>query len=73
MQKREEEKKAAGKAKEVVDSDSEHEDEKKVEVTKKKPVVEDTYFTVKLKDLPKKTRKKDIKGFFAPLVPKSIR
>lgn len=39
----------------------------------KPPPPEDTFFTVKLRNLPKKTKKKDLKAFFAPLVPKSIR
>ncbi len=34
---------------------------------------EDTFFTVKIRNLPKKTKKKDIKAFFSPLQPKSIR
>ncbi|XP_035700850.1 probable RNA-binding protein 19 isoform X2 [Folsomia candida] len=47
---------------------------KKEEVKKAKGVIpEDTFFTVKLRNLPKKAKKKDLKAFFAPLVPKSIR
>ena len=40
---------------------------------KKKVVPEKEFFTVKLRNLPKKTRKKDLKTFFAPLSLKSIR
>lgn len=47
--------------------------ESKLEVKTVKKVPEKTYFTLKLRDLPKKAKKQDIKSFFAPIVPKSIR
>ncbi|ODM98908.1 putative RNA-binding protein 19 [Orchesella cincta] len=40
---------------------------------KKKSKLEAEFFTLKLRDVPKKARKKDIKAFFAPLKLKSIR
>jgi len=40
---------------------------------KKKEKVNAEFFTLKLRDVPKKARKKDIKAFFAPAKLKSIR
>ena len=49
------------------------EDKDKKKKKKEKVVPEKEFHTVKLRNLPKKARKKDLKAFFAPLSLKSIR
>ncbi|CAG7830076.1 unnamed protein product [Allacma fusca] len=55
-----------------VKTEDEKSEGKKAE-KKKKVVPDKEYFTVKLRNLPKKARKKDLKTFFSPLSLKSIR
>ncbi len=52
---------------------TEEKKKKKKKRRKKTGAPEEEYFTLKLRDLPAKAKKKDIKEFFAPINPKSIR